>query len=319
MRSSAPGSNRTGEPLRPALAVIVCSYNRHGVLDDTLSSIDHALAQFPLPYECVVVDDGSDPPVSVASREHLAVQLIRLDQNRGASAARNAGAAATAAEWLLFVDDDVVLDAAGVNALWGLRSEKECHVPIVRRRDGTVENATVGRRSFGEWRFDYAGEPRALVAYPVGSCFLIARECYHRVGGFDERFVPNYCEDSAFGLALWRAGYAVRMNHEATFVHDHHGGERTAAGAARRRRVAERNRWLLLVYTSRRRSRWALLLLGSLRATRETLQLRSLVPVGAYRSALVALWSARGSGRRLLGMSDRHLVRTVPGVDGDPA
>lgn len=59
--------------------------------------------------DVVVVDDGSTVPIVVPGWVHL----VRLDTNRGPAAARNHGAAVSSAEFLVFLDSDVVPLADG--------------------------------------------------------------------------------------------------------------------------------------------------------------------------------------------------------------
>ncbi|MCH8270773.1 MAG: glycosyltransferase family 2 protein [Planctomycetes bacterium] len=63
--------------------------------------------------ETIVVDDGSEPPVS----HDAADVLVRLEANAGPSAARNAGVAHARREFVLFLDCDDELLADGVTAL----------------------------------------------------------------------------------------------------------------------------------------------------------------------------------------------------------
>jgi glycosyltransferase involved in cell wall biosynthesis len=67
----------------------------------------------------IVVDDGSNPPIDqrTLESEHAPDLVVRLDQNRGPSAARNAGAAHARSEFILFLDSDDELLPRGVEAL----------------------------------------------------------------------------------------------------------------------------------------------------------------------------------------------------------
>lgn len=88
----------------PQLTIIIPSYNRPVLLERAVQS---CLNQTINDIEIIVVDDGSTPPVNLPSEERL--QVIRLEPNRGGSAARNLGAEAASARWITYLDDDDVL------------------------------------------------------------------------------------------------------------------------------------------------------------------------------------------------------------------
>jgi glycosyltransferase involved in cell wall biosynthesis len=90
-----------------AVSVVIPTRDRHAMVEGAVRS---ALDQTGAEVKVCVVDDGSEPPVVMP--DDLAadgrVKLIRLDQPQGASAARNAGLAATSGELVAFLDDDDV-------------------------------------------------------------------------------------------------------------------------------------------------------------------------------------------------------------------
>ncbi len=92
----------------PLVSIVVPVYNRAGEIGDCLEAL---LAQnYPAHrLEIIVVDDGSaDGTVEVVSR--YPVKLICQSQNRGQSAARNAGARAAQGEIVAFIDSDCIAD-----------------------------------------------------------------------------------------------------------------------------------------------------------------------------------------------------------------
>lgn len=64
-------------------------------------------------------------------------------------------------------------------------------------------------------RLDYPiPRPDATRPHPDFSCFMISRDCYSRVGPFDEQFLGAYAEDSDMHVRLHRAGihaYAIDL------------------------------------------------------------------------------------------------------------
>ena len=91
----------------PRIAVIVTCFNLGKYLPQTLASLH---AQTCRDFELLIVDDGSTDP---ETRDVLAglsndVRVIRTE-NRGLSAARNAGVANTTAPYICAVDADDIL------------------------------------------------------------------------------------------------------------------------------------------------------------------------------------------------------------------
>src|SRR5690242_2033878 len=94
----------------PRFSVVVPTYNRAATLP---RAIDSVLAQSVDDFELIVVDDGSTDDTD-AVLEHFGDRVrVVVQANAGVSAARNAGAAISQAEWLVFLDsdDELVADA----------------------------------------------------------------------------------------------------------------------------------------------------------------------------------------------------------------
>lgn len=79
---ASPGCRR-----RPRLAVLIPVFNGQRGLERSLAS----LRSEAVPFEVFVVDDGSAPPMVVPRELAYPVTLIRLPDNRGITAALNAG------------------------------------------------------------------------------------------------------------------------------------------------------------------------------------------------------------------------------------
>jgi GT2 family glycosyltransferase len=91
------------------VVVLIPAFNAHDELQRTLGS----LALDPFPFDILVVDDGSEPPLDVpdAAGEHR-ILIERLPSNRGVAHALNAGM-----RWILEREYDVVVrvDAGDMN------------------------------------------------------------------------------------------------------------------------------------------------------------------------------------------------------------
>lgn len=169
-------------------------------------------------YEVIVAVDGStDGTVDALWALPLPVLLKVVEQeNRGAAAARNAGARLAGGEILLFLDDDMEADphllaeharshAAGASAVVG-------HIPLHPDSPRNFLSAEVGR---------WAERRRARLAKPGTQLLLldlltgnlsVRRDVFERLGGFDQRFTEGGSfgnEDLDFGYRLLGSGVAV--------------------------------------------------------------------------------------------------------------
>ena len=90
----------------PAVSVVLPTRGRAPYLEVVLDTLERQDA--PVPYELLVVDDGStDGTRSLLQRRK--VPSLRFDPPRGLNAARNAGVANTSGDLIAFIDDDVAL------------------------------------------------------------------------------------------------------------------------------------------------------------------------------------------------------------------
>jgi len=96
---------------RPMLSVVVPAYNEAARIERSLDKTLAFLSTRADAVELVVVDDGSRDRtaevVEAFAREHPAVRLVRLPDNRGKGAAIRAGVAATRGERVLMMDADL--------------------------------------------------------------------------------------------------------------------------------------------------------------------------------------------------------------------
>ena len=88
---------------KPLVSVIIPTFYRGYCLEESIRSV---LQQSFADFELIVVDDGSTDNTSELVRRFPAVKLIRLEENRGVSFARNRGVVEAQGDWVGFLDSD---------------------------------------------------------------------------------------------------------------------------------------------------------------------------------------------------------------------
>lgn len=102
--------------MNPSISIIIPVYNVSGYIIDCLQSV--AAQDYPGNIECILVDDCStDDSIAKAlafiqsQSSAVSFRIIRHEQNKKQSAARNTGIRAAQGEYVFFVDSDDWLDS----------------------------------------------------------------------------------------------------------------------------------------------------------------------------------------------------------------
>jgi GT2 family glycosyltransferase len=186
-------------------SVIVCTRNGRDRIADCLRAVAGLAGG---PHECIVVDDGSsDGTADLVARQFPDCRLLRLPPS-GLSAARNAGAAAAAGEWLAFTDDDCEPDAE-----WLQRLRPACAEGRFAALGGP--NLPPAPQAWQEAVVcALPGAPSHVMlddieAEHLPGCNLVAnRRAFDAVGGFDPQF-HTAGDDVDFCWRLRDAGFRL--------------------------------------------------------------------------------------------------------------
>jgi len=169
----------------------------------------------PLPGRIWLVDDRpraiTADLTSHSEAKGAVIEVLRT-HGRGPAAARNAGWRASEAEWIAFLDDDVVPADGWSEALAADMAAAGERVAGVQGR--IVVPLPKDRRPT-DWERNVAGLERARWAT---ADMAYRRAALAQVGGFDERFARNYREDADLGLRIVNAGWEI-VRGERTIVH----------------------------------------------------------------------------------------------------
>lgn len=177
----------------PTVSVIILTYRRPHLVSQAIESV---LAQTYTDYEIIVVDNGSTDN----TREVLAsfgdkINVIRHQENKKPSIARNLAIMATQGRYLAFLDDD---------DLW-LPNKLEKQIPYLESHPNIgliysnvffFDEKGIETQSFAQklnlHPFEQAWTMFIRFPIPFVSA-VMRRECLDEVGGFDHTMLP--CDD----------------------------------------------------------------------------------------------------------------------------
>jgi len=198
-------------------SVVIPTHQRRDTVVRTVGALaGQSLADF----EAIVVVDGSTDGTAAALRAlGTPFTLSVLEQpNRGAGAARNAGADAARGELLLFLDDDMEADPKllaehdrahreGADVVLG-------DLPL--HPDSPRNVLSAGVESWARARHErLASAADVPIADLLTGQLSVARDVFHELGGFDAGFTRDGAfggEDVDFGYRVQRAGRRVIFN-----------------------------------------------------------------------------------------------------------
>ncbi len=230
---TVPAERSPGEA--PLVSVVVVNYNGAEALEGCLTALVGDSAA-PL-IEILVVDNASeDASPQIAERfaaSSEAVRLLRSPVNRGYAGGVNVALAEAEGRYVAVLNMDVVVSDGWLRPLLAeLASSPEvgavCPLIVLESDHGTINAAGQQLHVTGLGFNHLLGEPAASAGadpLPVsgihGGAFVIRREIFDRLGGWDESGFL-YAEDVQLSWLLQLIGAEVRCVPASRVSHDYH-------------------------------------------------------------------------------------------------
>ncbi|MSR32355.1 MAG: glycosyltransferase [Gemmataceae bacterium] len=226
---ASPGANivfPTAEV--PSVSIIILSFNQAALLLECLQSV---ACHTNLPYEIILADNASrDRTLELLDRVQGA-RVIRNQENLDFIKGNNQASFHARGKYLLFLNHDTVVTPDWLEAMVRtMETWPACGAVGVRliRMDGRLQEAGsllrpdgtafgYGRDDPNPYKPEY-GHARE-VDYCSGACLLVERETFLGLGGFDERYLPAYYEETDLCLQLRRLGKKVVYQGQAIVLH----------------------------------------------------------------------------------------------------
>lgn len=197
------------------VSIIIPCFNAGRLL---LEAVESALAQTYPDLEVIVVDDGStddETRLALAELKHNTNVTVIRQENRGASAARNAGISAASGMYIMPLDADDLIEPNYVKQA----------VPVLTTHNdvGLVYcRADFFGDQSGPWGLAEFSWSQVLVHNMVFCTALYRQEDWLAVGGYDESMVSGR-EDHDFVLRILGLGRRVHRLDEVLFHYRQHG------------------------------------------------------------------------------------------------
>ncbi len=216
------------------LSIIIVNYNSSYFLLNTVDSIVNS--HIKASYEIIIADNNSsDNSLELVRAAHENLKIIDMGENTGFSKANNAGFNLSRGRYILILNSDTIIPEKAVDSLLKMvkeESDTSLIAPLLLNADGSVQ-LSVGKdltlinefltKFFFKMFFRlYSGLRKKNIELDVdwvsGACFIVPREIYTKVGGFDEKFFL-YFEDADLCLRIRKAGYKVHLTSRVSITH----------------------------------------------------------------------------------------------------
>ncbi len=215
--------------MNQTVSVVLPAYNGDLFI---AAAIDSALAQTIIPFEIIVVDDGSkDATQSIVRSYGEKVSYIR-QQNKGTSGAYNTGIAAATGDYIAFLEqDDIWMPEKNANQLAAFEGNDSLGMvfsPVRLLKEEMASKRTDIDEQDGEGEYGFAD---FFVRNRVLNCstVMIRRDVLQHVGGFREHLKLAFdydlwlriaAEYSVLCLSTPLATYRIHGNNQSKDDHD---------------------------------------------------------------------------------------------------
>lgn len=187
----------------PVVSVVVPTHNRARLLR---RAVDSVLRQTFRDFELVIADDASTDGTAevAASFRDVRVRVVHLPVNEGVAAARNAGIAASAGEFIALLDDDDewLPDKLRQQVVRFSRSDASVGAQYCGHHEVDEESGRVVATQNPSMRGQIFESMLLQGRLAPTSTWLVRRSCFEQCGGFDSSFA--YGEDFDMWLRIAR-------------------------------------------------------------------------------------------------------------------
>lgn len=213
---------------KPQVSIIIPVYNQ---FDYTWHCLESILKNSEdCTYEVIIANDCSTDLTTRLEEIVSGIHMITNQKNLRFLLNCNHAAESARGEYILLLNNDTQVQPGWLKPLITLM-EKDSSVGMVGSKllypDGYLQEAGgILWRDGSAWNYGNRQNPEDSefnyvheADYISGAAIMIRSSLWKEIGGFDQRFVPAYCEDSDLAFEVRRHGYKVMYQPQSVVVH----------------------------------------------------------------------------------------------------
>jgi glycosyltransferase involved in cell wall biosynthesis len=159
-------------------------------------------------FEIVVVDDSSSDGTLEIARQYNC-RAVRLEKNSGPAVARNVGVQHARGEFILFIDDDVLVQSDTISKIVSTFRKNQGIVAMV----GNITESNGLKNYFSQFKNYHHRYHLSLFPRFIQFCFTtitaVKRNIFLQSNGFDAKIDTPSVEDVEFGQRLTDKGFKI--------------------------------------------------------------------------------------------------------------
>lgn len=205
------------------ISIVVINYGDKSYFWDLIESLRFIRTDF----ELIIGIIGNDDLEEVKDRKlPQKTKIIKINRNYGPPGNRNRLAAYAEGDYIMFLDNDVILSNSISRLTEYLNEETILQLTLIRE-DGRIDSAGGLVDELGYPYELYRDEKyveiqsKKEILYAKGAGAVVPRNVFLKLGGFDEDFFYGYA-DTDLGLRAWKSGFKV-VSVPIPAVHYEHG------------------------------------------------------------------------------------------------
>lgn len=212
----------------PKVSIIIPVYNQFAFTYSCLRSVLKNSGN--ISYEVIVADDCSTDLTYKLKDIARHIRIIKTPQNCRFLKNCNYAASYAKGQYILFLNNDTQVQPNWLEPMVQLMEKNE-HIGITGSKlvypDGRLQEAGgIVWKDGSAWNFGHGNNPALpeynyvkSVDYISGASMMIRKGLWEQIGGFDEQYIPAYCEDSDLAFQVRSLGYDVVLQPLSVVVH----------------------------------------------------------------------------------------------------